>query len=78
MNALLSKTVALRNEKIDVGVSSSDYMHKRQLAQYEYVLPLERGDGSKVMRGHYGNLNLELGAKGILDKDGIFESIETS
>lgn len=24
-------------------------------ARYEFVLPLERGNGTKVMRGHYGD-----------------------
>ena len=53
-------------------------MKARAQAKYEFILPLERGDGTKVLRGHYGNTStLEVGVKGIVDPDHLFDSAST-
>ena len=53
-------------------------MRARALAKYEFILPLERGDGTTVIRGHYGNTTtLEVGVRGIVDPDHLFDSAST-
>ena len=44
--------------------------------KYEFILPLERGDGTEVLRGHYGDCQTQfmLRGGGIADPDHLFES----
>ena len=76
--ALYKSVIRYQDARPEDHPNKDAYIRARALAKYEFVLPLERGDGTTVIRGHYGNTtSLEVGVKGIVDPDHLFDSAST-